>query len=100
MLPSLYTVLVGGIKKRKPVNACFCLNKHLDASVTMVLGVIWVYLTHFKGRAVLLQKNLKPLSASFRLKKNASMYQELWYEGLAGSLGHILKAGLFFQKEN
>ena len=81
------------------MNACFCLNKHLDASVTMVLGVIWVYLTHFKGRAVLLQK-FETIKRMFPLEKNASMYQELWYEGLAGSLGHILKAGLFFRKEN
>ena len=77
MLPSLYTVLVGGIKKRKPVNACFCLNKHLDASVTMVLGVIWVYLTHFKGRAVLLQK-IETIKRMFPLEKNAFMQGRIW----------------------
>ena len=81
------------------MNACFCLNKHLDASVTMVLGVIWVYLTHLKG-GPFFYKRFETIIRMFPLEKNASMYQELRYEGLAGSLRHILKAGLFFRKEN
>ena len=55
-------------KNLKPLTAGFCLNEHLDTSLFMVWGVIWVRLTHFTGRAVFLGTNFETFKWMFLLE--------------------------------
>ena len=51
----------------KALSACFCLNKHLDASEKNVIGVKRVYLEYFKD-GCFFQKKSETVNCRFLLE--------------------------------